>query len=240
MKRGPSLLPPHLSLHPHCILWSILLFTCSYSPFGGDKLLFFFPRNQLLWQSLFFASKKARLRGAKEKECENMPRPRVSLSGPQKRRAGELLGLLCCCAVWMKRAACRRGCFTSLFPPLWPFGITLKVICTCRQDKAGQRGRFLLHIWKCEIRVVLQENTQLGAKVLWAHLIMQPFLNDRPWPPGIHGSLYVIYFIQWMWTGPKAHGGRRYFRSECWDRRRHHLHQEPQTFGENHVAISDG
>lgn len=79
MKRGPSLLPPHLSLHPHCILWSVLLFTCSYSPFGGDKLLFFFPRNQLLWQSLFFASKIARLRGAKEKECENMPRFAVLL-----------------------------------------------------------------------------------------------------------------------------------------------------------------
>lgn len=68
-------------------------------PIWRRQATLFFPRNQLLWQSLFFASKKARLRGAKEKECENMPRPHVSLSGPQKRRAGELLGLPCCCAV---------------------------------------------------------------------------------------------------------------------------------------------
>lgn len=167
-----------------------------------------------------------------------MPRPRVSLSGPQKRRAGELLALPCCCAVWMKRAACRRGCFTSFFPPLWPFGITLKVICTCRPDKeADFHGIFE----SVKSEWFLQENARLGAKVLWAHLIMQPYFE---WPAVTPRNswfplCYLLYSVDCE-QDPKARGGRWYFRSECWDRKRHHLHQEPQTFGENHVAIRDG
>lgn len=67
MKRGPSLLPPHLSLHPHCILWSVLLFTCSYSPFGGDKLLFFSPATSY-YGNPFFSRLKKRVWGGQKKK----------------------------------------------------------------------------------------------------------------------------------------------------------------------------
>lgn len=47
--------------------------------------------------------------------------------------------------------------------------------------------------------MVLQENTHLGVK----DFSMQLFSKNRIRLPEIYGSLYIIFFIQWMGTEPK-------------------------------------
>lgn len=72
-KRSFSL-PLRLSLHSHCILWCVLLFKCSYSPFRRRPT--FKPTVTMatpicIWKSAF--------EGANEM-CNNMPRHCASLS----------------------------------------------------------------------------------------------------------------------------------------------------------------
>lgn len=145
-----------------------------------------------------------------------MPGPRVELSGPQKQHGG-LTVLLRCLS---ESSSVSMRLFYIFAPPLWSFGIILKVICACRRHEAGQRGTFLWNVWVRENRVVLQENIHLG--VMHSFFVFC-FSNNWPQLPGILGSLYIIFFIQWMGTGPKATmGGGWYFWSECCDRSQRH------------------
>lgn len=84
-------LPLRLSLRSHCILWSVLLFKCSYSPFR--KRATFKPTVTMatpicIWKSAF--------EGANEM-CNNMPRHCASLSKYSKYGHMKRKCLICFC-----------------------------------------------------------------------------------------------------------------------------------------------